>query len=55
MDEAFTIPAEGPDVFRSFVLPIPIQQTRYVRGFEFRPGVMHGSCITPGCCSTRRD
>ena len=38
MDEAFTIPAEGPDVFRSFVLPIPTEQTRYVQGFEFRPG-----------------
>ena len=38
MDEAFTTSAEGPDVFRSFVLPIHIQQARYVRGFEFRSG-----------------
>jgi tetratricopeptide (TPR) repeat protein/mono/diheme cytochrome c family protein len=35
--EAYTVPAEGPDRFRVFVLPIPIEATRYVRGVEFRP------------------
>ncbi|MDE0626441.1 MAG: tetratricopeptide repeat protein [Bryobacterales bacterium] len=38
MEEPFAVPAEGPDVFRSFVLKIPIDRTRHVRGFEFRPG-----------------
>jgi tetratricopeptide (TPR) repeat protein/mono/diheme cytochrome c family protein len=35
--DAYTLPAEGPDRFRVFVLPIPIDATRYVRGIEFRP------------------
>ncbi len=38
MAEPFTVPADGSDVFRNFVLPIPVDRTRYVRGFEFRPG-----------------
>ncbi|MDE0103343.1 MAG: tetratricopeptide repeat protein [Bryobacterales bacterium] len=38
MSEEFDVPAEGSDVFRNFVLPIPVSQTRFVRGFEFRPG-----------------
>jgi len=36
--DAFTLRAEGPDVFRTFVLPLPIGTTRYVKGVEFRPG-----------------
>jgi tetratricopeptide (TPR) repeat protein len=38
MKEPYTVPAAGPDVFRKFVLPIPIDGTKYVRGIEFRPG-----------------
>lgn len=38
MSEPFTVPAEGPDVFRNFVLPIPLAERRYVRALEFRPG-----------------
>jgi tetratricopeptide (TPR) repeat protein/mono/diheme cytochrome c family protein len=38
MPEPFEIPASGPDVFRLFVLPIPIGAVRYVRGIEFMPG-----------------
>jgi Flp pilus assembly protein TadD len=34
----YTLPAEGTDVFRIFVLPIPVSARRYVRGLEFRPG-----------------
>jgi tetratricopeptide (TPR) repeat protein len=34
----FVIPATGGDVFRIFVLPLPITATTYVRGVEFRPG-----------------
>jgi Flp pilus assembly protein TadD len=36
--QPFTLPAEGTDVFRIFVLPIPVEAERYVRGIEFRPG-----------------
>jgi Flp pilus assembly protein TadD/mono/diheme cytochrome c family protein len=38
MPESFEMPAEGPDLFRNFVLPVPIQARRYVRAIEFRPG-----------------
>src|SRR4051794_4421295 len=38
MPEPFAVPADGPDVFRNFVLPIPISDRRYDRAIEFRPG-----------------
>ncbi len=38
MPEAFAVPADGPDVFRNFVLPIPLADRRFVRALEFRPG-----------------
>ena len=34
---AYTLPADGPDVFRSFVLPVPIKIPRYIRSVEIRP------------------
>lgn len=37
MPEAFLMPASGPDVFRNFVLAVPVQSRRYVRAVEFRP------------------
>jgi len=37
MPEPFTLPAEGPDVYRNFVIPIPIESERHVRAMEFRP------------------
>ena len=60
MVEPFAIPADGPDVFRSFVLAIPIDRTRYVRGFEFRPGnpqIVHHArmLLDPNGISRRRD
>jgi tetratricopeptide (TPR) repeat protein len=38
MPEPYEVPAEGADVFRTFVLPIPTSVARYVRAIEFRPG-----------------
>ena len=40
MGETYTVPAEGVDVFRNFVLPVPMSKgsTRYVRALELRPG-----------------
>jgi Flp pilus assembly protein TadD len=38
LPQAYTLPAEGTDVFRIFTLPIPVDRTRFVRGLEFRPG-----------------
>jgi tetratricopeptide (TPR) repeat protein len=34
----YTLRPDGLDVFRNFVVPIPVSGTRYVRGFEFRAG-----------------
>lgn len=36
--EPFDIPAEGRDVFRTFVIPLDIPGDRLVRSVEFRPG-----------------
>ena len=36
--EAYELPAAGIDVFRIFVMPVPVDRPRYVRGLEFRPG-----------------
>ena len=60
MDEAFDVPAEGPDVFRSFVLAVPVDRTRFVRGFEFRPGnaaIVHHArmLLDPKGVGRRRD
>jgi hypothetical protein len=37
MDEAFTIPEDGPDLFRNFTIPIGLDADRWVRAIEFRP------------------
>ena len=34
----YTLAAGGDDVFRIFVIPLPVATTKYVRGLEFRPG-----------------
>ncbi len=38
MAESFTVPAEGVDVFRNFVIPIPVEESRWVKALELRPG-----------------
>jgi tetratricopeptide (TPR) repeat protein len=38
MPEAVSAPADGPDVFRTVILPLPLDRVRYVRAVEFRPG-----------------
>ncbi len=48
MPRAFTIPAEGADVNRSFVLPVTLPRDKYVRAAEFRPGnrrVVHHATV----------
>jgi tetratricopeptide (TPR) repeat protein len=43
----YTLQAEGTDVFRIFVVRLPVGATKYVRGMEFRPGarVIHHANI----------
>ena len=38
MTSAYTLRADGPDVFRNFAIPLPVDSTRYVKALEFRPG-----------------
>ena len=38
MPESFDVPAEGPDVYRHFVIPIGLTKNRLISAFEFRPG-----------------
>ncbi len=49
-DRAWTLPAEGGDVFRNFVLPVPLSQRRFVRAIEIRPGnarILHHANALP--------
>jgi hypothetical protein len=38
MSQAFSAPAEGPDQFRCFVIPLGAKEDEYVQGVEFHPG-----------------
>jgi Flp pilus assembly protein TadD len=38
LPQPYTLQAEGTDVFRVFVIPLPVDRMRFVRGLEFRPG-----------------
>jgi tetratricopeptide (TPR) repeat protein/mono/diheme cytochrome c family protein len=55
----YTLRADGPDVFRNFVVPVPGNDTHYVRAWQFRPGsraVHHANIrIDPTMASRRLD
>ena len=38
MTEAFTVPADGPDLFQYFVIPVDVPEDRLVAAIEFLPG-----------------
>ncbi len=38
LPEPFVLPAAGVDVFRNFVLPLPVADARYVRAVDLQPG-----------------
>ncbi len=38
LTEPYPLVESGPDVWRSFVIPAPMQAMRYVRAMEFQPG-----------------
>jgi tetratricopeptide (TPR) repeat protein len=58
LPEPYTLPAEGRDVFRIFVIPIPLTTRRYVRGVEFRSGnaqvVHHAQILLDPTPASRR-
>ncbi len=37
MKKPFKIPAEGPEIFRRFGIPLDIPEDRYIKAIEFRP------------------
>lgn len=38
MPKAFPVPAGGPDIYRSFVVPLNLQEDKWVTAIEVRPG-----------------
>lgn len=57
MPESYRVPESGPDLFRSFVVPVPTRRDRFVRAMEFRPGspgvVHHAVVLVDRLRSTR--
>jgi hypothetical protein len=37
MTEGFTVPADGPDIYRNFVIPLDLPEDKWVTGIEIRP------------------
>ena len=37
MTKPFTVPADGPDIYRNFVVPLGLDTDRYVKAIDFRP------------------
>lgn len=49
MPKPFTVPAEGPDLYRNFVVPIKFPAGKYLKGVEYRPGnrrVVHHAVLS---------
>jgi hypothetical protein len=38
MPVGYDLPASGPDIFRSFVIPTNVAEDKWIRAIEFRPG-----------------
>lgn len=48
MPKPYPVPADGPDIYRNFVVPVGLAEDRWVRGFELRPGartVLHHALV----------
>jgi thiol-disulfide isomerase/thioredoxin/mono/diheme cytochrome c family protein len=48
MSEAFSLPADGPDRFQCFVVPLGLTEEKYVAQMEFHPGnskIVHHSIL----------
>lgn len=37
MNRSYTIPADGPDIYRNFVIPTGLEETSWIRAVEVRP------------------
>lgn len=38
LPKPFEVPAEGPDIYRNFVMPIEVPEGKFIRAAEYRPG-----------------
>jgi tetratricopeptide (TPR) repeat protein len=38
LEQPYTLPADGKDVYRNLVIPVPLNTRRYVQALELRPG-----------------
>jgi tetratricopeptide (TPR) repeat protein len=58
MEESFTLPAGGGDVFRNFVIPAGVGSSRWVRALDMRPGnkqvVHHANVLIDSTGASRR-
>ncbi len=57
---AFTVPPDGQDIYRNLVVPVPVDEDRWVRAVDFRPGdprVVHHArmMVDHGPSSRERD
>jgi hypothetical protein len=56
--KGFAVPADGPDLFQCFVLPLNLDQDSYIQSAEFRPGnrrvVHHGVIYVDDTGAARR-
>ncbi len=46
MSDAYTVPADGPDIYRNFAIPLNLAEDRWVKAIDFRPSarsVVHHS------------
>ncbi|HCC59430.1 MAG TPA: hypothetical protein DEQ47_19630 [Solibacterales bacterium] len=58
MPRSYQLAAGGADVFRNFVIPVHLEETRYIRAVELRPGnqkiVHHANIVVDRTRSLRR-
>ena len=58
LPKIFPMPADGPDLYQCFVVPLGLTAERFVRAIEFRPGnarvVHHALLFTDTAGSARR-
>ncbi len=58
MDRAFSVPADGPDLYRSFVLPVNLPEDKWIKAMELRPtarNVVHHALFFIGDSSSLRN
>jgi Flp pilus assembly protein TadD/mono/diheme cytochrome c family protein len=57
VESPMQVPASGTDLFRNFILPVPITQTKYIRAMEIKPGaprvVHHANVLIDRTASLR--